>query len=281
MFKTKEAVCTTVKKYTVKELSKVEVPGFQRWIVESNKKELESSILSVGLLRLPVIFHVKSQKKDYIIDGNHLRLAIVDTMKPSDEVFCIYREVDFFEDAIRAFVLMNTKGKKLDLVDFTHLYKHTTDGITPNVYKQVWAFLGNPENKSQVKTHKLFSVPTIVEIIAGDKGKYINGETSIDSKNQEFYLERVALLEYLLGHSYDYFKLNLDDRGFRMPSGAAMIGFVRAWLGKEGLSKKYTKDNLLAVIVTIYKDNNKIIRNGTLTINRDNSGKLLLEQFNK
>ena len=266
---------TTIKMFTIKELSKVEVPDYQRWIVPSNQEEIKNSVTEVGMLRCPVIFYVKSLKKNFIIDGNHLKNVLIEIRKRSEEIPCIYKEVQFTEDAVRAFVLLNTKGKKLDLVDFTHLYRHTTDGWEPNVYKQVWAFLGNPDDKSKVKKHKLYSVPTIVEIVASNKKDYINGESSVDVKSKENYIERVAMLEYLIANSYEYFKVNLLEKGFRMPSGAAMIGFLRYWLGKDNKSKMCTKDEFLRYIVSIYQENNRMLRAKTLVINRDNAGRLL------
>jgi len=139
----------------------------------------------------------------------------------------------------------------------------------------VWRILGNPVTEKDVVKHKLFSVATIVEIVAGDKKKYINGIAFVEGKSIEAYIEKLSLFDYLIAEAEEYFERYLGSKKIRKPSGAAMIGFIRMWLGKSGYSKKFTKDNFLGMITSIYEENNQALRAGVLVINRDNSGRLL------
>jgi hypothetical protein len=278
--KATSAGSTHIKMYTVRQLQALEVPEFQRWIVSSNKNELSVSVSEVGILRCPIICHVQNESKDYIIDGNHLIRVLIEKFPKTEKIACIYKEVETYADAAKVFKMMNTKGKKLDLIDYTNLYMHTNSDNSPNVYKEVWTILGNPSSSKNVNKYPLFSIPTIVEVLAGDKNKYKNGETKVEYKYLENYLERCSLLNYLLHHAYLYFEKNLKVKGYKMPSGAAMIGFIRTWLGKEGFYKSHTKEEFLKFIEEIYIENSRAIELGKTVINRDNSGKLLSNHIN-
>jgi len=260
-----------IREFTIKELRKVEVPTFQRWIVEKNKVQLGQSILDVGMLRCPVIFFIKSKKAYQIIDGNHMREIITDKTNPNykdaDKISCIYQEVETETESANAFKMLNTKGKQLDWVDITNLYMFTKDG--DNVYKDIWILLGNPKNLNEVRPPKGFSVPTIVEVIAGDKGKYRNGNGEFEQPRQP----RKQLLSYLMAYANDHWNRSIGIDGAR-PNGASIIGFANYWF-REQHHKNFGEADFLDLITEIFVQKSSQLESGELVINRENAGKLL------
>lgn len=251
-------------------LGKIEVPLFQRWIVEKNKTQLKESIDEVGMLRCPVIFYVKEKDQLQIIDGNHMREIIIAKDSgyiSSDKITCIYQEVDKEIDAAKAFRFLNTKGKNLDWVDLTNLYMYVKGN--GNVYESIWTLLRNPRSADEIILPKGFSVPTIVEFIAGDKEKYRNGIAEFSDPQ----IPRTHLLAHLMIHANNYWDSKIPKDG-RRPTGAAIIGFANYWF-KEKYHDRYDDNDFLTFITNIFLNKTKELESGDTVINRDNAGKLL------
>lgn len=262
-----------VKEITVKELRKVEVPSFQRWIVEKNINQLSESINEIGLQRLPILCYVKEKKKTYIIDGNHIRTILIEKSNPlglkdSDQIRCIWSEVNNYSDAARIFRFLNTKGKKLDWVDLTNLHMHAS--VTDSsIYRDMWTIFGAPENHVAMKKYKGFTTSTIINLICKDTAEYREG----NGAPAENYAKRKNLLEWLLNHAN-----NIWDEVFgetmRRPTGPAINGFANYWFSKK-LFLDYSEQDFINFINEIYKENAQQLKEGTLVINRDNAGRFL------
>lgn len=258
-----------VQTFTVKELKSLKVPDFQRWINESNKEELKYSINEVGILRCPIVAKVKEDGTKYIIDGNHLRLIIVEdkSNKPTDLITCIYQEVDTYAKAAERFKMLNTKGKKLDWVDYTNLYMNIQGANS--VYGDVWRIIGNPGTPEDVHVPPGFSLATIIEVLCNDKKKYREGK----SEKGKNYNARKNLLNFLLQTANESWSKKFGKDG-RRPTGAAIIGFMNAWFNHE-LHKKYEENEFLNIVNEIYEEKQDALKSGETVINRDNAGKLL------
>lgn len=273
----KKKMLTNTKVFSVKELKRLEVPSFQRWIVEKNKSELSDSIEQIGLLRCPVVCYVKSEEKNYIIDGNHIREILIDNYNPTDDVMCIYSEVNTYSDAAEVFKMLNIKGKKLDWVDITNLYMHTSV-FDNNIYKQVWNLIGNPSTQKDVKQIPGFSISTIIEVLCGDKNKYKEGEVNTDLIQN--YVLRKNLLTYLIQEAPREWTTIFTTNNLRKPTGGAIIAFMKLWFNK-GYHKKYTEEEFLTFTNGVYLELQDELKHGGLIINRDNGGVLFETHIQK
>lgn len=264
----------------------IQVPEFQRWIVETNIKALTESISEVGVLRYPVVYYCEDSKKEFIIDGNHIRTILINPKngyKDEDKVPVVYKVVPTFKDAIQGFKNLNTKGKPLDMVDVTKMYVDVNiDG--PSIYKDVWAMMGNPKDADEVRKVKGFTVRTIIEFLIGHGGikssQYKNGD--ITSKHfEKYYSERKMLLNYLLQYANDSWKSRFVARGLRQPTGTAICGFAKYWFNNELHKKSDHWEHLfLNAVNNIYEEYSEGINNNTLLITRESAGPIM-DQFFK
>jgi hypothetical protein len=260
-----------IKGFTVKELKEIKVPQFQRWIVNSNIKQLEDSINQAGMLRCPIVCHVKSEKVNYIIDGNHMRTIIVKNNHNNTVINCIYCEAVDYADAAEKFKLLNTKGKALDWVDLTNLYMHVHG--SNSVYGDVWTIIGNPDNYFDIKKIKGFTLATIIEFLCNNKGKYRNGDMYKRLDIPKF-SKRKSLLNYLLVHANTLWENVLDKHGLARPNGGAILGFQKVWF-KDGYDQKYDEYEFLDIITDIFKTNSSAIKQRKISLNRDVAGTFL------
>jgi hypothetical protein len=268
-----------VKFFTVKQLKSeseggvIYVPPFQRWIRLKNKKELESSINLVGLLRCPVIFHVEELKRYLIIDGNHIRELIIESQPEENKIACIYERVGTYEEAAQAFKLLNTKGLRLDWVDITNLYMHVYGH--KSVYADVWRIITRFDEKERVfsKTNlRGFSVPTIIEFLTKNKSRYREGDLN---NKRDLYRSRMLLLSHLMDYAEELWEIRLQPViGNKRPSGTAINGFANYWFSKK-MFEKYSDGDFLDFITDIYIERAEQIKNTSLVILRDNAPYLM------
>jgi hypothetical protein len=252
------------------------VPNYQRWIRESNKKELEASIKAVGMLRSPVIHYVKQTEKYVISDGNHIRELIIDMYPLNTKVSCIFRTAETPEEASNAFKFLNTSGRTLNWVDITNLYMHIHSHNS--VYGDIWVqFLHNPKDDKAVtkKTLRGFSVPTIIEFLTKNKSQYRAGYAA----KKENYEYRMVLLRHLMGYAEQEWKQKLQPIiGNKRPSGTALNGFANYWFSK-GYHVTHSAGDFLDIVTEIYIKKSRELVNGTLVILRDNAGSIMRQHM--
>lgn len=275
MSKKKTKLVPNTKVFKVKDLRNMEVPDFQRWIVERNLKELKSSIEEIGLLRCPVVVYVKEEKKNFIIDGNHIRTILIENNSDDSEVTCIYREANDLYEAAVIFRLLNIRGKKLDWVDITNLYMHTSIE-KDSIYKIVWNFLGNPNSPGEVKRAAGFSVPTIIEMLCGSKPRYKEGKSTTNDVSH--FVLRKNLLSFLMYNAPEVWRREFENKSLKKPSGGSIIGFANYWF-KNKLHETNNEEGFLRIVNDICKKYSKDITSGKIILSRDNAGRYMEEYF--
>ena len=173
-------------------------------------------------------------------------------------------------DAAEQFRMLNTKGKNLDWVDVTNLYRNVY-GIN-SVYESIWStYLGNPSKPEDVVCFKGFTLSTIIEFLVGsDKRKYREGFWKVTQYPDQFIYKK-NLLSFLINNSYsEWNKQKLELK----PSGSAILGFAKVWFGNK-LYNKYPEAAFLQWITVIFQQHQQGLKKGSVVINRDNAGKLL------
>jgi hypothetical protein len=247
--------------------------------VNGNVEEIQNSVNAHGLLRLPVIAHIKNENENYIIDGNHLRKALILQFKEekSTKSFpCILVEYSDSKEAGDAFTALSTKGKKLDYVDYTKLYRDLNLAGAP--YSDVWAMIGKPSNRGtlldNMKGRKL-SLPTLIECLVGDKNAYKSGDSKTDK-----------ITDYCLKENLLTFWIQNEDRYMDeyksilfKPNGGAIISMFKVWFSKR-YYEKFTKEQFMTFVFEIFKNKQVVDPKNEVPYNKD-AGAGLIERYIK
>lgn len=260
------------KKFSINELKKVTVPPFQRWIIEQNKKDIHNSVEKYGLLRCPVICFIKETGENVIIDGNHLRLSLIDAYIDDVDITCIYKEVNNTLEGRDIFRILNSIGRRLEHPDITNLHMHTS-ASSGSIYRDIWTIIGNPTDIKSIKTVETFSLATIISVLAQDKESYRLGE-GLKKTN---YVNRKFLLNYLIEEvDTGSWGKKFNDKKIK-PNGGAMISFINVWFGQKYFERcgDHPDEMFLDIIVEIYTTYRSHLKSGILKIGKDNAGKIL------
>ena len=255
----KNIITIKTKTLSVGELRDINVPPFQRWVNEANTSNLSKSVGAVGVQRCIVLCYVKQDRKTYIIDGNHLRHAIIDNPENEDEhlVDCIYNVRQTLQEAAEVFRLLNTTGRQLTLMDYTMLYLHIP-GVS-RVYRDVFELVGSPVNEKGIKEVPRFTIPTIVDILSsGNKAAYREGTF----REGADYNQRLETLTYLMQHANKrWAKVFGQSATVTKPNGGGMIAMVNHWFNAGYHAGREPKD-FLHVLTSVYKTNEQDIKAG-------------------
>lgn len=158
----------TITKKEVGELLKQEnLLPFNRKIKENHASGIRESILTYGLIKLPVIVVLKYDKnKRAIGDGQHTLTGVYSLMKPKDLVEVSVVKCDTKRDVIDLIAKLNTTGKGWILNDFLHSWLNF--GYDNEQYPN-YEMLKNRMEESSLSLDKILS------IFVKDKEKFKKG----------------------------------------------------------------------------------------------------------
>jgi hypothetical protein len=179
--------------YSKKDFDNVKLPNWQRWLNPLNVKSLSEAVQENGQLRDILICETKAGIK-ILTDGNHLKTAMIDTLK-LNEISVKIKLVKDEEEARKTFVSFNTKGKSLKAIDYIVSYS----GGNPNNDYSIFLrdILKNPINEKEVLKHygNLFKLPALTQIFLGSNQQIQSGKANIIKNKYERILEICEYLE--------------------------------------------------------------------------------------
>lgn len=256
---------TEVLKLSLKELNSYEIPKWQRWKNKKNVDSLVDSLKSIGQQREIIVCELSNGRK-LLTDGNHLRSA----MNILDYKNCYIRlnKVESEQDAFNLFVEFNTRGRSLSTLDFVVSRSTFTNS---NVYKTfLYEVLDNPKNELEAKLnaqrHKLFSVPSLINIFLGSPNDIKNGNAKLP-KNYE----RVIGIVKYLDENYIYRKEIVDlmkKHKSKKLNGGSIIPVVQSVIQDKYSYLGYKQILELIVDFSVWFEKN----NPSIQFNKDNVG---------
>lgn len=244
------------KVYSKKDFENVKIPNWQRWLNPLNVKQLSEAVLENGQLRDILICETNSGIK-ILTDGNHLKNAMIDTLK-LNEISVKIKKVKDEEEARKTFISFNTKGKSLKAIDYIVSYAGIDSKNDYSIFlSQV---LKNPTNEKETLKHygNLFKIPALTQIFLGSNQQIKSGKANIIKNKHERMLEVCEFLEQnyryhpvLVNHIKSYGKSNKINGGSIIP----VMMKIRSYNNGDLLNQ--SNDNILNMLVdfTIYHFN--------------------------
>lgn len=244
------------KVYSKKDFENVKIPNWQRWLNPLNVKQLSEAVLENGQLRDILICETNSGIK-ILTDGNHLKNAMIDTLK-LNEISVKIKKVKDEEEARKTFISFNTKGKSLKAIDYIVSYAGIDSKNDYSIFlSQV---LKNPTNEKETLKHygNLFKIPALTQIFLGSNQQIKSGKANIIKNKHERMLEVCEFLEQnyryhpdLVNHIKSYGKSNKINGGSIIPVMMKMRSYNNGYLLNQ------SNDDILNMLVdfTIYHFN--------------------------
>lgn len=239
-----------LKSFTVAQLSgkNIKVPPFQRYQDTTNKKNLWQSICDIGILR-PIILSKDIYSDVYtVIDGNHLRNALIFNASKETKVPVLILNQENYLDGANAFIKLNNIGKPLDEVDYTqfHAQKPMDRG---EYYKFMWEEVYcNPKTKQEA----LKNIGGKDDVFSPEAVRYLFSNSSVtqvrngEAKLRHDYKQRLDIYQEFKEYYFEEVEKHngclwrqLDTR-FRK---AALVEAINVWMSlyhKEQIS--YVRD---------------------------------------
>lgn len=215
--------------YSKQDFENVIIPSWQRWTNEKNVKDLSEAVSENGQLRDVLICEL-SDGTQYLTDGKHLKMAMIDKLKKR-KVYVTIKKVKNQEEARQTFISFNTRGKSLSTIDFIVSYA----GSGADDYKKFLVeVLGSPKSLKDADNAygKLFTVPSLIKIFFGERRGYVkNGKATLI---KEF--DRVLNIVQFLDENYlknAQIINHLSKTGTGMKLNAASIAPVLTELRKR------------------------------------------------
>jgi len=248
---------------------KIKVPTFQRYLSESNLDSLWESIKDNGIVRTIKLVQDPYTKQYVIIDGNHMRNALIKNAKGTTQVPVILMQASDYLQASKAFLALNNVGKQLDEIDFTQFHAEK-----PLSNKKYYSFLWNhvygygdgqpPQSKKEAQYNleghdKVFSPEAVRALFTGSTKEEVRGGNAklvYDYKRKLelfdlFKINYYSTIKQFTGKEYE--KLNVKFKK------AALVMAIQIWLrhydqGALGKFKSKYKRQLLRDIGAYVRD---------------------------